>query len=181
MLRITFFGYNIFCWKWCRCKKVTNMRYASPHLCRYLFPAENVVDKRERAVKALSNPGHDFCVLLFLKSEPTSPSRAGVVEWKRGKLRFHLWPVFVKKQYLCLYLPIFVKKEEGGSFDKKEIIWRRSFDLGVGIELWLAGHPFPPLTRIHADISTSRHPDILTHRHVEASSYHGIPLGYRSC
>ena len=26
-------------------------------------------------MKELSNPGHDFCVLLFLKSEPTSPSR----------------------------------------------------------------------------------------------------------
>ena len=35
----------------------------------------------------------------------------------------------------AVFVFVFVKKEEGGSFDKKEIIWRRSFDLGVGIEL----------------------------------------------
>ena len=131
----------------------------SPHLCRYLFLAENVVDKPERAVKVFSNSGHDYCVLLFLKSEPTSPSRAGVVEWKRGKLRFHLWPIFVKKQYLCLYLPIFVKKEEGAPLTRRKLYggdllilgWGLNFDWRVILSL-----------RWPAYMQTSRHLDTLT-------------------
>ena len=53
----------------------------------------------------------------------------------------------------------------------EEIFWSWGGDWTL-----TGGSSFPSV-----DPHTCRHLDISTHWHVEASSYHGIPLGYRSC
>ena len=133
------------------------------------------MDKRERAVKVLSTPR----LLCFAVSKIWTrlacwrPSWCGRVK-KRGKLRFHLWPIFVKKQYLYLYLrhlgPIFVKKvwQEGNYMEEIFWSWGENWTLTGGRSSF---HSLDP--------HTFRHLDILTHGHVEASWHHGIPLGYR--